>query len=492
MMNLLEEAVVYATIMHQGKVRKFGGRPYILHPMEVAQILSTMTDDMEVIAAGILHDVVEDTDGTLDEIEKRFGERVASLVDSESEDEYPGEDRSATWQRRKEGSLLALRKTRDVGVKMLWLADKLANLRSLSQTYAEQGEAMWAGLNQDDPERQLWYYKSVAEALELSLNRTGAFKELVKHINFMWPGTFDSEKGGYKEYRQLSVDGCELIGRGAKGEVYRYDDELVIKVFNQNNLFQDVERETNLARRAFVLGVPTAISFGIVAVGDRYGAMYELVDSETLSTYIAREPERVDEYADLMAALAREIHSIEVDEDDVFPDALERVQEYIRGGVAYEDERLAKRCMDLVGALPARSTLVHGDFHTNNVFMMRGEPLLIDMDRVSRGHPIVELADLYYFYVVLGEDNPSVVSDFMGFPYETARRFFDRFLMTYLETDDEKRIHDVEDKAMLLCCTRLIRKVRRSGMGSQEARAIIDRCLQRIADLTGRLDTLDF
>jgi hypothetical protein len=80
----------------------------------------------------------------------------------------------------------------------------------------------------------------------------------------------------------------------------------------------------------------------------------------------------------------------------------------------------------------------------------------------------------------------------MGFPYETAQCFFDRFLRSYLQTDDEKRIHDVEDKAMLLCCTRLIRKVRRSGMGSQEARAIIDRCLQRIADLTGRLDTLDF
>lgn len=171
MMNLLEEAIVYATIMHQGKVRKFGGRPFILHPLEVAQILSTLTDDMEVIAAGILHDVVEDTDGTLDDIQKRFGERVASPVDSETEDEYPGEDRSATWQRRKEGSLLALRKSRDVGIKMLWLADKLSNLRSLSQTYAEQGEAMWASLHQGDPEQQLWYYKSVAQALELSLNR---------------------------------------------------------------------------------------------------------------------------------------------------------------------------------------------------------------------------------------------------------------------------------------------------------------------------------
>jgi hypothetical protein len=189
-MNMLEEAIVYATIMHQGKVRKFGGRPFILHPMEVAQILSTMTDDMEVIAAGILHDVVEDTDGTLSEIEKRFGERVAQLVNSETEDEYPGENKSDTWQRRKEGSLLRLRKSRDIGVKMLWLADKLANMRSLAQIYSEQGDAMWSGFH-GAVERQHWYYKSVAEALELSLNRTGAFKELVQHINFIWPGTFD-------------------------------------------------------------------------------------------------------------------------------------------------------------------------------------------------------------------------------------------------------------------------------------------------------------
>jgi uncharacterized protein (TIGR02172 family) len=351
---------------------------------------------------------------------------------------------------------------------------------------------MWAELHQVDPERQLWYYRSVAEALELSLNRTGAFKELVKHINFIWPDTFDSAKGGYKKYNEVSVDGCELIGHGAKGDVYRYDDELVIKVFNQNNLFQDVERETELARRAFVLGVPTAISFGIVAVGDRYGAMYELVDSDTLSAFIAREPDRVEEYAKLMSGVAHEIHSVEVGDDDVFPEALERIQEYIRGGVAYEDERLAKKCIALVNALPEGRTLVHGDFHTNNVFMMNGEPLLIDMDRVSRGHPIIELSDLYYFYKVLGEDDPSVVSNFMGFSYETANRFFDYFLRDYLGTDDEDRLREVTDKAMLLCCTRMIRKVRRSGATSAESRAIIDRCLQRIDELTKRLDTLEF
>lgn len=134
-MNLLEEAIIYATVMHQGIVRKINGIPYILHPMEVAQILSTMTEDTEIITAGILHDIVEDTDGTLTEIEKRFGKRVAALVASESENPYPDEDRSASWQRRKEESLIVLKNSTDIGVKMLWLADKLANIRSLRYSF---------------------------------------------------------------------------------------------------------------------------------------------------------------------------------------------------------------------------------------------------------------------------------------------------------------------------------------------------------------------
>ena len=128
MMNKIEEAIIYATVMHQGKVRKLGSSPYILHPLEVAQILATMTDDQDVITAGILHDIVEDTDGTLKEIEKRFGERVAFLVSSESENEYAGEDCSESWKRRKEESLKVLKNADDLGVRMLWLTDKLDTL----------------------------------------------------------------------------------------------------------------------------------------------------------------------------------------------------------------------------------------------------------------------------------------------------------------------------------------------------------------------------
>ena len=499
-MNKIEEAIIYATVMHQGKVRKLGNIPYILHPLEVAQILSTMTTDQDVITAGILHDIVEDTDGTLAEIEKRFGKRVAFLVSSESETKYPGESKDATWKRRKEESLKVLRNTDDQGVRMLWLADKLANIRSVAGNYSERGEKLWESFHQHDPEMHHWYYQTIAEQLELSLNKTGAFKEFIKHINFIWPGSFDTEKARYRKYREVSVEGCKHIGRGAKGDVYRYDDELIIKVYNQNNTYHDVEREIAMARKAFILGIPTAISFGIVSVRatssesavDKYGAMYELLDSETVSACIARNPGQVETCAKLMAELARTIHGTEVTETDGFPKAMNRVRDYIEGGIGREDEALSEKVMALLERLPETNTLLHGDFHTGNVFLQRGEPLLIDMDRLATGHPIVELSDLYYFYVLLGEDTPDVVERFMGFPYDTARRFFRFFLKHYLGTEDMEQLEEVAEKASLIGYSRLIRKIRKQRKSSDADNLLVCHCVERIAELVKKLDMLTF
>ena len=491
MMNMLEEAIIYATIMYQGKVRKFKKVPYILHPMEVAQILSTMSDDQELIAAGMLHDVVEDTDGTMEEIRKRFGERVAFLVACESENDYPGEDRRDTWKRRKEESLKVLRNSDDIGVQMLWLADKLANIRSLAQIYGENGEKLWGMLNQSDPAEHCWYYRSVAESLELSLNRTGAFKEMIKHINSIWPGTFDSDKAKFKKYKEVSIEGCKLLGRGAKGDVYRYDDELVIKVYNRNNTYHDVEREIDLCRKTFILGIPTAISFGIVSVGKQYGAMFELLDSATVSSCIAKDPARVDEYAVIMADLAHVIHDITVTKDDGFPDMKETLRSRVYDCFAGEYESLAESCMRLIETIPESDHLVHGDFHSGNVFLLNGEPILIDMDRISTGHPIAELSDLMYFYEILGEDDPEVVENFMGFSYETAKKFFDTFLKRYLNTEDEERINDVKKKASLICYMRLIRKIRKVKSISKEDHAKVEKYLKIITGLVSELDTLE-
>ena len=226
--------------------------------------------------------------------------------------------------------------------------------------------------------------------------------------------------------------------------------------------------------------------------GDKYGAMYELVDAETISSCIARDPGQVAAYAKLMAELAHTIHSTEVAPEDGFQVGGERVGAYIEGGIGREDRALGDKCMALLNALPGTDTLLHGDFHTNNVFLQQGEPLLIDMDRLATGHPILELSDLYYFYVLLGEDDPGVVERFMGFSYETAKAFFRFFLRHYLGTEDEGRLNEVTEKASLIGLSRLIRKVRKQRKPSDADNLLALRCVERIAELTERLDSLSF
>ena len=465
-MNLLEEAIIYSTVMYQGKVRKLGSSPFILHPLEVAQILSTMTDDMEIIAAGVLHDIVEDTDGTLPEIQKRFGERVAMLVDSETENSFPGEERSESWKRRKEESLEALRRSTDIGVKMLWLADKLSNMRSLAGSYGELGEKVWDQLNQKDPSAHRWYYRTVAEYVEMDLNKTGSYKEYIDRINYIWPGTFDSSKTKYKEYREISVEGCKRIGTGAKSEVFRYDEELIVKVYNEKNTYKDVEREIAQARTAFIMGLPTAISFGIVSVGRGYGAMFELIDARTVSELIARDPGAVDVYAGIMADLARQIHSTSPDNKELFPDASGQLSGWVkRAGL---EKELEQKLLALAAEFPHPENLVHGDLHTNNVFLSDGEPLFIDVDRMSVGDPIIDLSSIYLFYVGFGELDPAIIENFMGFSAETAAAFYRSFIRQYAQTDSEAELEGLTRKAALWAFVRFVGQIKKKVLTEKD------------------------
>ena len=176
-MNLVEEAILFATEAHCGQMRKSVKTPYILHPMEVANICATITTDQEVLAAAILHDTVEDTDVTLDQLRQRFGERVAMLVDSETEKPHPELPRAVSWALRKEEALRTLEQTTDLGVKILWLGDKLSNVRSFYRQWLVHGHGLWAALNQRDPARQAWYYRRIVTLLE-DLKDTLAWQEL--------------------------------------------------------------------------------------------------------------------------------------------------------------------------------------------------------------------------------------------------------------------------------------------------------------------------
>ena len=175
-MELVSKAVTFAVNAHDGQRRKKSATPYILHPLEAAVIVGTMTDDENIIAAAVLHDVVEDAGVTLEEIERQFGRRVWELVSSETEDKRADLPPADTWRLRKEESLVVLKNTDDIGVLMVWLGDKLANMRSIYRDFKKEGHAMWQAFNQKDEKQQAWYYRSIVRLTE-RLSNTSAWIE---------------------------------------------------------------------------------------------------------------------------------------------------------------------------------------------------------------------------------------------------------------------------------------------------------------------------
>ena len=166
MRDLVSNAIVFCTEAHDGMRRRKSDVPYVLHPMEVGAIVGSMTCDQEIIAASILHDVVEDAGVTIQEIGERFGERVKELVASETEnkrEELPPEE---TWQIRKQESLERLKNTDDMAILMLWMGDKLSNIRAIYRDFLVQGDAVWEKFHQSDVKAQEWYYRSILKYTE--------------------------------------------------------------------------------------------------------------------------------------------------------------------------------------------------------------------------------------------------------------------------------------------------------------------------------------
>lgn len=185
--SLFEKAIGFAAEAHHGQIRKGESVPYLIHPLEVATICATITSDPEVLAAAVLHDTVEDTGAAPEEIERLFGSRVAALVASETEDKRCDLPPAETWRIRKEESLEVLKNATDPGVKILWLGDKLANVRSFRRRQKVCGCGLWEIFNQKDPRQQAWYYRSIV-ALLSDLADSGAWQELDQGVKELFEG----------------------------------------------------------------------------------------------------------------------------------------------------------------------------------------------------------------------------------------------------------------------------------------------------------------
>lgn len=183
--ELLDRAIIFAVKAHAGTERRGKGFPYIVHPMEAMEIVATMTPDLELLAAAALHDTVEDTNVTVEQICQEFGERVASLVAAESDVVMEGISEEDSWHARKQAAIDRLAKAPH-DAKIVALGDKLSNMRAIARDYAVQGDKLWSLFHTKDPNEHEWHYRGLANSLR-ELSDTFAFKEFETLINQVFP-----------------------------------------------------------------------------------------------------------------------------------------------------------------------------------------------------------------------------------------------------------------------------------------------------------------
>lgn len=295
-----------------------------------------------------------------------------------------------------------------------------------------------------------------------------------------------------KAYRRLSVEGCEVIGRGANGEVYRLDPDTIIKVYLNPDSLPDIHRERELARKAFVMGIPTAIPYDVVKVGDGYGSVFELLSAKSFAKLLIADPEQLDLCVKLSVELLKKIHGTELKKGDM-PDMKAVALGWADFLADYLPAEQYEKLHSLIAAVPDDNHLLHGDYHIKNVMLQNGEALLIDMDTLCLGHPVFEFASVFLAYVGFGEVNREEAEQFLGIPYELGVEFWKKTLRLYFGTDDDAKCQAIEDKARIVGYARLMRRtIRRTGLNSPEGQAVVEICRAQLAQLLPRVDTLCF
>ena len=293
-----------------------------------------------------------------------------------------------------------------------------------------------------------------------------------------------------KAYQRMSVEGCEFIAKGANGAVYRYDDETILKTYFAKDALPEIKQERENARKAFVLGINTAIPYGIVRVGDGYGTVTELLNATSVTKLIRNNPDDLSVAAKYYIDMLKSIHAIKVEDGEV-PDMKETALAWAAFVAPHLPEEQGKKLRALIEAVPKQNTLMHGDYHTNNIMVQNGEPLLIDMDTLCMGHPVFELGSMFNAFIGYSELDHQVTMNFFGYTHEAAEKFWNMALKMYLGTEDEEVCRSVAEKAMIIGYTRMLRRaIRRPEEADSPAK--IARCKEMLAELLNKVDTLAF
>lgn len=286
-----------------------------------------------------------------------------------------------------------------------------------------------------------------------------------------------------KGLKRVYISGAEVVGTGYYSTVYRVDKDTIIKVFNRVSDPAQIERELTLAKEAFVLGIPTAISYDIVRVEDKLGVRFEMLDCESLKNMVLKYPDRLHEFLDKYAHLLKQMNTTECN-SPIVPDMKQAYLTKLGKIEEYLPKDAYAKLVKMFKAIPERKTLIHGDCHFKNIMVQKDELLLIDMDTLSVGYPIFELAALYAPYVAFNEDDPGNSLRFFGIKDEDGARLYDALINLYFGKDDPV----IKDKIKIVGYVHMIRWNRNN---EPENTKRLEGCKERLLKLLEKYDDLD-
>lgn len=254
-----------------------------------------------------------------------------------------------------------------------------------------------------------------------------------------------------KALKEISVDGCKVIGEGRAGIVYRINKDTIVKVYKRADSLESIQRELDLSKQAFVLGIPTAISFDIVKVGSRFAARYEMLDFLTLRDYLEKYPDKYLEYAKKWADLVKKINST-ISTTNNLSNKKEKWYselELLKENITIEEYQKTKKLID---DIKDTNTFIHGDCHPKNIMFNGEEVYLIDMGSLSIGNPIFEIAPIYRTFVLFDFLDPGNTGRFFELDHDFIMRFFDAFMNYYFNGYTK----EIENKIKLLALIYLV------------------------------------
>ena len=253
-----------------------------------------------------------------------------------------------------------------------------------------------------------------------------------------------------KAIRQISVEGLSEIGHGQTASVYRLDADTIVKVFRQGIDFGMVQNEIAKAKVAFMHGIPTAISYDVVKVGECYGVVYELLNARDLADCMKDDPEHMEDYIRMFAELIREMHATDVSAEQFVSSRATTLGAlpYLKGRI-FNDEEYEK-VKAIIENIPDCKTFIHGDCHMGNVMLQGKELMFIDLSCAGCGHPIFDLMSMYLTAACRQGELLS------SYTKEEAYHIWKVFLSAYLQTEDEALLAKAEEQVAAFSSARLL------------------------------------